>query len=400
MTPDLQHFSFLTDLERRGLFAIPPQPVVRDAPAEQLALSLGATLYSPGTRPGLAADARRVATVGTTSHVWCLEDAIPHDAVERALANVISQLGALEPHGGPLPLLFVRVRTPEQIRQIGEGGTADRLTGFVLPKFSAHRESEEWFDALRVASEHAGRKLYALPVLEHSDLAWIETRRTHLLGVRALLDAHRGQVLSVRVGGTDLCGLFGLRRDRETTIWDVAVVREMLSDVLNVFARGGDYAVSGPVWEHFSGSDRLLRPHLRQTPFFEEPYRGLRAELLDADLDELLREVLLDRSNGFLGKTVIHPSHVSVVNALQAVTQEEYDDAVTVSSASEAGGVRASSARNKMNELGPHTLWARQLLARAAVYGVVAEPRGIVALIEAGWRAAGRAFPSSPLSNL
>ena len=122
----------------------------------------------------------------------------------------------------------------------------------------------------------------------------------------------------MRVGGTDLCGLFGLRRDRDTTIWDVAVVRDMLADVLNTFARRGEYVVSGPVWEHFSGNDRLFKSQLRQTPFENTGSLRLHRQLVRDDVDELLREVTLDRANGFPGKTVIHPTHVSVVNALHA----------------------------------------------------------------------------------
>ena len=87
------------------------------------------------------------------------------------------------------------------------------------------------------------------------------------------------------------------------------------------------------------------------------------------DLDGLLRELALDRANGIHGKTVIHPSHVAVVHALSAVTHEEYHDAADILD-SDAGGVRASGYRNKMNELRPHRSWAEQTMLRADVFGV------------------------------
>ncbi|MCW2606845.1 MAG: putative ATP/GTP-binding protein [Frankiales bacterium] len=393
------HFRHLSGEQREALFAVPPQPFSRASGRDVLALALGATLYSPGTRPGLAADARRAASIGATSSVWCLEDAIAHTDVPAAQANVVAQLAALDadPDDDGLPLLFVRVRTPEQLLEVtrAAGRSVRRLTGFVLPKFAPGEGGEAWMAALQGASEVAGAQVYGMPVLEHEELAWVETRGAHLAGVRALLDAHREQVLAVRVGGTDLCGLFGLRRDSDTTIWEVAVVRDMLADVLNVFARRGDHLVSGPVWEHFASPERLFRTRLRSTPWERHRVERMRDRLVRDDVDELLREVVADRANGFTGKTVIHPTHVSVVNALHAVTREEYDDALTVLAARDSGGVVRSPAGGKMNEIGPHALWAEQVAARASVYGVLAAGDGVVELLDAGWRAAQTAYGSA-----
>ncbi len=388
----MRHFDFLSGSEREALFAVPPLPVGRAAPRQALALALGATFYSPGTRPDLPGDARRAASIGTTSHVWCLEDAVPHEAVPQAQANVVRSLQSLTDNER-LPLLFIRVRTPEQLLEVvRQAGEATRhLTGFVLPKFLPGDPGLAWMQAL----EQAGPGLYGMPVLESADLAWAETRAEHLAGIRALLDAHRKQVLAVRVGATDLSGLFGLRRDADTTIWDVAVVRDMLGDVLNVFARRGDYTVSGPVWEHFSG-DRLFKSQLRETPFAIHRSQRLRQRLVAGDTDELLREVTLDRANGFAGKTVIHPTHVNLVNALSAVVRDEYDDALAVLAGRGAGGLVRSPSGGKMNELGPHELWAELVSARAAVYGVLAEADGVVQLLDAGWRAAQAAYGPVP----
>jgi citrate lyase beta subunit len=249
-----------------------------------------------------------------------------------------------------------------------------------------------FLDAVVEASGSCGVLQYAMPVLEHEDLAWAESRREHLAGLRALFDSYPEHVLAVRVGGTDLCGLFGLRRDADTTIWDVAVVRDALGDVINIFGRRGDYTVTGPVWEHLHSPARLFKPQLRQTPFQRRGSESLRDQLLSEDSDALLREVLLDRANGFTGKTVIHPLHVSIVNALQAVTREEHDDALSVLASQRRGGVLRSAAGNKMNEVGPHRLWAEQVVARAGVYGVLAQADGVIDLIEAGWRAVESTF--------
>ncbi|WP_367362483.1 HpcH/HpaI aldolase/citrate lyase family protein [Mesotoga sp.] len=39
--------------------------------------------------------------------------------------------------------------------------------------------------------------------------------------------------------------------------------------------------------------------------------------IVNAAIDGLLREVILDKANGFVGKTIIHPSHLKYVNAMR-----------------------------------------------------------------------------------
>lgn len=392
----MRHFAYLTDVERARLFAVPPGDVGPATPRAQLALALGATLYSPGTRPALDADAVRAAAVGATSTVWCLEDAIPHAAVGEAEANVVAALQRLDRRvadGDPaaLPLVFVRVRTPGQIRSIAlaAGPALARLTGFSLPKATGATLGP-MLEAIAEVGAATGLPLYGMPILETPDLAWRETRAEALASLAAVVEAHREIVLCLRVGGTDLSGLFGLRRDRDTTIWDVAVVRDCLADVVNRFTRGGEHVVTGAVWEHIPGQ-RLFKPQLRQSPFTQQDEGPLRQQLIDGDLDGLVREVALDKANGVLGKTVIHPAHVSVVNALLTVSRTEYDDALEILTARGRGGI-AVSEHGRMNEIGPHALWAELISRRAAVYGVVADEAALVELLAAGSRRLAEVF--------
>ncbi|MGY1652161.1 HpcH/HpaI aldolase/citrate lyase family protein [Geodermatophilus sp. SYSU D01119] len=392
----MRHFAYLTDDERAQLFAVPPGDIGPATPRAQLALALGATLYSPGTRPALDEDALRAAGVGATSTVWCLEDAIPHAAVGEAEANVVTALQRLDRRvadgdPAPLPLVFVRVRTPEQIRSIAlaAGPALARLTGFSLPKATGATLGP-MLEAIAEVGAATGLPLYGMPILETPDLAWRETRAEALAALAAVVEAHREIVLCLRVGGTDLSGLFGLRRDRDTTIWDVAVVRDCLADVVNRFTRGGEHVVTGAVWEHIPGQ-RLFKPQLRQSPFTEQDEGRLRQQLIAGDLDGLVREVALDKANGVLGKTVIHPAHVSVVNALLTVSRTEYDDALEILTARGRGGI-AVSEHGRMNEIGPHALWAELISRRAAVYGVVADEAALVELLAAGSRRLAEVF--------
>ena len=91
--------------------------------------------------------------------------------------------------------------------------------------------------------------------------------------------------------------------------------------------------------------------------------------MINDAVDGLLRELLLDKANGFIGKTIIHPTHIPYVNGMLAVTQEVYRDACQILETD--GGVMKSDNANKMNEVGPHRNWAEKLYMRAQVYGVI-----------------------------
>lgn len=389
----MRHFGYLDAADDEVLFHVPPQRFGHRDPKAVLEVALGATLYMPGTRPTICADIVKQRDAGSTSMVLCLEDAIRDADVPAAEANIVTQLREFAALQTEPPLLFVRVRNPGQVVQLTKelGDAANVLTGFVLPKFTP-RSGPTSLEALAEASSLAGVPLYAMPVLETPEVLHVEHRRETLLETRALLEGHRGSVLAVRVGATDLCGLYGIRRERDLTVWDIAVVREALADVVNVFARGCDYTVTGAVWEYFSGGERIFKPQVREAPFSRPDLpeaRRIRSALVAADLDGLLREIVLDKATGMLGKTVIHPTHVRLVHALSVVTHEEYVDAAHVcelDASGAGGGVTRSSYLNKMMEGKPHLLWATQVLRRAAAFGVLAEDRTFVDLLDQGWR--------------
>ncbi|MCU1617011.1 MAG: citrate lyase beta subunit [Frankiales bacterium] len=383
----MRHFDHLSGADQERLFHLPPQPFTADSDAAVLALGLGATLYSPATRPELAEDVARQRAHGAQSVVVCLEDAISDVDVAAAQSHAITQLRAYAATGPDGPLVFVRVRRPDQIPAIvaGLGNGLPVLTGFVLPKFT-ERTGGAFLEEVAAASSDAGRLLRVMPVLESAEMIHAEQRTAALLGARDLLAEYREHVLALRIGAADLSSAYGLRRSRELSVYDIRVVADAIADIVNVFCRadGSGYVVTGPVWEYFSGPDRLFKPQLRESPFREHEERRLRAEILAHDLDGLIREVVLDRANGLSGKTVIHPSHVAAVHALSVVSHEEYCDATDVLDAAGGGGASASAYRNKMNESKPHLAWATQTVRRAGVFGVAHPSTSFVDLLAAG----------------
>jgi hypothetical protein len=184
-----------------------------------------------------------------------------------------------------------------------------------------------------------------------------------------------------------MSGWYGLRRPADLTIWDLRVIADALADIINILgvADGTGYTVTGPVWEYFHG-ERMFKPLLRASPFAEHEPDALRLrnQLVHRAMDGLIRETVLDRANGFTGKTVIHPSHAPAVHALTVVTHEEYVDAAAIcADVAVAGGVLRSEYANKMNESKPHRAWARRTLARAETFGVARDEITFVDLLDA-----------------
>ena len=387
----MRHFRHLAPERRRALFHREPAEFTAGSSSRVLAAALGATLYSPATRPALAADVRKQSARGVVSMVLCLEDSIDDADVADAEHNLVRQLGELaESPADELPLLFVRVREPAQITSLtARLGEAVRvLSGFVLPKFTEER-GIPFLEAAAAAEAESGNRLFAVPVLESPALLHLETRADTLAGIARAVDKYRERVLALRLGVTDFCSAYGLRRTPEMTAYDVQLVAGVIGDVVNVLGRadGTGFTVTGPVWEYFRFEQRKFKPQLRRSPFLSGRAEELRTALIEHDMDGLLREIELDRTNGLLGKTCIHPSHVAPVHALSVVTHEEFTDATDIlSPARDGGGVVRSAYTNKMNEVKPHRAWAERTLLRGEVFGVAHEGVSFVDLLAAGVR--------------
>lgn len=380
----MQHFSFLSPETNDELFFKVPEDIQPTAEKDLLALSLGATIYCPATRENLFEDILKLRSKGAGSIIICLEDSVPDDRLEEAENNLVAVLERLNERGvGDLPLLFVRPRTPEHFQSIGYrlGANMKVLTGFSFPKFM-QSNAMIFLSLTKMFSDMIGQHLYAMPILESPSIIIKETRMNELAGIFAECQAEKDTVLAIRIGATDMASPYGLRRSRDLTIYDVHLIASAIGDIVNTFGQvDKGFVITGPVWEHFTNRERLFKPRLRETPFGEPGEAELRHELIVEDLDGLIREVELDRANGIQGKTVIHPTHISLVNSMLVVSKEEFSDANEILGIN--GGAVASSYRNKMNEAKPHSAWARKTLLRAKAFGVSNETKNFVDFLEA-----------------
>lgn len=390
----MKYFEYLTTPQIKNIFYLEPSAFNRDTKIDLLSFCLGASLYMPATRENIADDIILKKHKGLTSLVICLEDAIGDKEIlkaENCLFNTLKQLFMALESGlltaNDIPLIFVRVRSPEQMPHIAQiaGASLSVLTGFVFPKFSVHNGRSYFMELLKI-NHSLKRTLYAMPILETEDIIFEERRTETLSGIRFLLEEYKTLILNIRIGATDFSSLFGIRRNYDITIYDIRVISDCISSIINCFTRmGSEYVVSGPVWEYFSTTERVLKPQMRVSPF-KETYgtQGIqvRSKMLDKYLDGLIHETLLDKANGLIGKTIIHPSHIVPVQSLYVVSHEEYLDASNILQKSDGElGVFKSEYSNKMNEVKPHLNWARKIINRSKIYGVFNEHQSFANLL-------------------
>ena len=322
---------------------------------DTLPYRLGGLLYTPAGHAGIAHMLAEEPYPGLTAVAFCLEDSIRDDALLKAEASLhesLREVKAADRKTQELPLLFVRIRMPEHLERLHEdfADVEELLTGYILPKFDLSN-ADEYLRLIQRFNEGRIRPLYIMPILESRMIAERSTRMETLYAIRAKLLQVKEYVLNVRVGGNDFSNLYGLRRSVHQTIYDIGIIRDILMDILNVFSL--DFVVSGPVWEYF-GTDR----------------QGEWA-------DGLQQELLLDRLNGFVGKTAIHPAQLPVIYESLQVSCTDYEDACRLLEWSpKILGVAKSADGSRMNEVKCHGRWAKRICCLAEVYGIRDEQKG------------------------
>ena len=315
---------------------------------ELLPYRLGGLLYTPALNAGMAQKIKEQIYPRLTSVAFCLEDSIQDTALPLAEKNLLRTLDALT-DAPERPLLFVRVRNPRHLERVHRqlGTLESLLTGYILPKFDLANCNEY---AGLIETYNAGRlaPLYIMPTLESRMIALPESRDSVLLRIKEVLNCVKKWVLNIRVGGNDFCNVYGLRRSVRQNIYEISVVRDILADILRVFST--DYVVSGPVWEYFG-----------------EDSSGLWAAGLRAELE-------LDRLNGFIGKTAVHPIQLPVIYEGLQISREAYEDARQILGWNAEGyGVAKSAGGGRMNEVKCHTQWAMRESKLAEIYGIRSE---------------------------
>ena len=310
--------------------------------------SVGALLYCPANRKNIA-DSIVKQRFGTKySLALCLEDTIRDDSVAEAENILVQTLRQLDQQSMQndfyVPKIFVRVRNARQIGRLHKafGESARLITGYILPKFSLEN-ADGFIQEIIKVNEASATPVYTMPIFESPSIIDLRTRYEILYQLKQKLDSVEKNVLNIRVGGNDLCHMFGFRRHDDESIHQIRPIATIFSDIITVY--GMDYVVSGPVWEYYQSSNWQ---------------KGLYHELAD------------DKLCGFVGKTVIYPSQIEVVNEAYKVPQKDYQDAAAVLNWDKSSHslVAGSVSKERMNEYKTHSNWALRTLLMAEYFGI------------------------------
>lgn len=327
----------------------------KESSREILQYAIGGMLYMPATRTKIVQDIIEQKNLDIKSICLDLEDSIGDDTVEEALIMLRSTISKLHKaieektlSINELPLIFIRVRNPEQLKTLKNTLSQEQLgiiTGFNFPKFDSSNAAE-YIRAFNELQHKSLTKLYFNPILESKNIMYKQNRLEELAYIQRKLSGFSDHILNIRVGATDFCNIFGIRRKMNQTIYDINVVADCFADIVNFF--GKNYVISGPVWEYFNSQGE------------RGPWKT-----------GLEKELSLDKINGFFGKTSIHPIQLPIIAKSNIVNEEDYNDAMSIMGMGTGLiGVAKGSAGNKMNEVKTHSNWARKILAIASVYGV------------------------------
>lgn len=323
---------------------------------EILQYTLGGLLYMPATNTKIVDDILNKRFPQIKSFVLCLEDTIGDTMIEEAeqsVGYILKRLSYALKNNlltiDELPLIFIRVRECGQMTRLylKFKDFFSVLTGFIFPKFDK-TNAINYVNEFEYILEKVDFNLYAMPIIESKNAMFKQMRMDNLVSINNTIKSISKNILGVRVGGADFCNIFGLRRDMKHSIWDMHVIADCLSDIVNVFGR--NYVVSGPVWEYF-GSD-----------INDEWAIGLRNELK------------MDYLNGLIGKTSIHPSQLPIIQESLIVPYENYKDAINIlGMQQDIIGVQKGYGSGKMNEVKTHSNWAKKIICLSSIYGVQKE---------------------------
>lgn len=315
---------------------------------EKIYYSVGALLYCPANNGSIVRSIVEEKFGNHFSLALCLEDTINDDFVFEAEEAMIKSLkkikASTENHSFYLPKIFIRVRCPEQIPSLMERLKESQalVTGFIIPKFTPE-SADSYIDEIIKINHEYERTIYMMPILESQTMIDLRTRYETLYAIKDKLKRIERLVLNIRVGGNDLCKMFGFRRHNDESIHDIKPVSSIFSDIVTVF--GLDYVVSGPVWEYFNGDG------------------------WDIGLENEIKGDLLC---GFIGKTVIHPNQLEIVHNAYKVARKDLEDANAILnwSKNSASLVAGSQNKERMNEYKTHYIWAEKIKMLAEVFGV------------------------------
>lgn len=357
----MRHFEYLESEQEKKIFYKLPEKIDKNTNLDILRYSVGSLLYIPAINKDKLYKFFSGNIKGATSVVMCLEDSVGNDGELEAIENIREIMGyirRMEIMKNKAPLIFIRPKNIAQMEKFTDvlRDNKDILTGIVIPKAKAEIVN----DFVKVLDKEGCESLYIMPIIETTEFTYIDTKKKVLCDLKDVVMKNLSRILNVRIGVTDILGAYSIRRNKKYTIYDNVVFRSFLADLMSFLGANNneDMVISGGVCEFYNMKDKEI-------------------------LETYIKEIELDKMNGFIGKTVIHPYQLNVCQAMSVVSFEDYIDACNIlENANSKYGVSAGIHKNRMNEVNPHLSWAKRIIKLSKVYGVFNEGMDYNELLE------------------
>ena len=293
--------------------------------------NIGSSLYIPANNPNIVDIIIHNKYSGLKSVIICLEDSIKVEDFAFAKDNLLKSILHITEHlnqtsAENVPLIFIRPRNIDNANWIITNLNLTYVAGFVIAKFDQNCLND-WWSILQ------NTQLLMMPTLETQDVYNV----VKMQQLSDTLSVHpcRNRIILLRIGGNDLMNGLRLRRHKNMTIYD-GPVGYLIKMLVVIFAQNGFY-LTAPVCEHFSDNDLLAK------------------------------EVALDILHGLVGKTLIHPSQLDIINQIYQVTEHEYTEAKQIISVPQGG---VFNINGSMCEPSTQHRWASDIIERAQCFGI------------------------------
>jgi citrate lyase beta subunit len=290
---------------------------------------LGASMYVPCTRKDLEAIAHEDKVLAR-SVIFCTEDSVNEEDLPKALNNLQKALTKLEKTENVMK--FIRVRNQEVLKTVLQMDNIASIDGFVFPKITADNFMS-YYDLFEEAG-FISHRFDIMPTLETKEaFCTLEMEKLSQIFQQPHVKEH---ILSLRIGGNDLLNILGVRRSRHRTIYE-SPLAVTISNLVTIFKPHG-FNLTAPVCE------------------------------LIQDPEILSKEVPKDLEYALFGKTAIHPDQVTLIENFYKVHQDEMEMAEAMLT---ENAPAVFQMHGTMCEKATHSNWAREILERAKIYGVL-----------------------------
>lgn len=346
----MRYFDYIESEYSDKIFFKKPEEFNKNSNKDILKYALGAFLYVPATQYDMIYKSILENARVSRPLAICLEDAVGVNGEEDAIGTLGLVLEYIKNkiYINEIPLIFIRIKNLKQLNKIKDiiCKNSDMITGILIPKADSEI-IEECINALDLIGLN---KMYVLPIIETKEFINKESKDEEFSKLYKVLLKYKDRILNIRIGLTDILGIYGIRRSKEFSIYENIICSNFINDVITYLSREElDIPISGGVSEFYNTENERIK-------------------------NEFIREIMLDKFHGLVGKTVIHPNQVKIVQTFCVVTYEDYMDAkMILDSVNSKYGVSRSISGERMNEFNPHLAWARKIITLAKIYGVLNE---------------------------